>query len=122
MSTFELGGRFSERKNEMVQRVRLSGPTLQLLKLLIENPKEGQSGASISKATSIGSGTMYPLLQRLESAGWLESEWEQVEPSEAGRPRRRFYRLTRQGQGKALEALAQFQTHAAGVPSWTLSQ
>ena len=52
----------------MSQSVRLSGPTLKLLKLMIERPREARSGAEMSKLTGIGSGTLYPLLQRLENA------------------------------------------------------
>ena len=43
----------------------------------------------------MGSGTLYPLLARLEAAGWFTSEWEDVDPSEVGRPRRRLYKLHR---------------------------
>lgn len=103
----------------MVDKVRMSGPTLKLLKLLLENPHERHSGAAISKLTKLGSGTMYPLLQRLEIAGWIEGEWEKVEPSEVGRPRRRLYKLTRAGQAAAVKELAQYQTSAPGVPVWT---
>jgi PadR family transcriptional regulator, regulatory protein PadR len=103
----------------MVDKVRMSGPTLKLLKLMLENPKEGISGAEISKKTKLGSGTMYPLLQRLEIAKWIEGEWESVDPSEVGRPKRRLYKLTRSGQSAALKELAQYQTAAVGDPVWT---
>ena len=83
----------------MDQSVRLSGPTLKVLKLLLEKPGvRSQSGADISRSTNVGSGTLYPLLARLEQAGWLRSEWEVVDPSEVGRPRRRFYKITGTGQ------------------------
>jgi DNA-binding PadR family transcriptional regulator len=101
----------------METNIRLSGPTLRLLKLMIEKPLEGRSGAGISKTLKIGSGTLYPLLQRLENAGWLKSEWEQLDPSQAGRPRRRYYKLTGEGQKQAVQALAEFQT-APGVLAW----
>jgi PadR family transcriptional regulator, regulatory protein PadR len=103
----------------MAEKIRMSGPTLKLLKLLVEDPKTGRSGAEISKITKIGSSTMYPLLQRLEIAKWIEGEWEDVDPSEVGRPKRRLYKLTRSGQAAALKELAQYQTSAPGVPAWT---
>jgi PadR family transcriptional regulator PadR len=103
----------------MAEKIRMSGPTLKLLKLLVEDPKTGRSGAEISKITKTGSSTMYPLLQRLEIAKWIEGEWEDVDPSEVGRPKRRLYKLTRSGQAAALKELAQYQTSAAGVPAWT---
>jgi DNA-binding PadR family transcriptional regulator len=101
----------------MRDEVRLSGPTLKVLKLMLEKPREGRSGAEISRALGIGSGTLYPLLARLENANWVRSEWEQVDPSEVGRPRKRFYKLTGQGQTRARKALAEFQTDL-GVLVW----
>lgn len=101
----------------MADNIRLSGPILRLLKMMIEKPLEGRSGADISKTLNIGSGTLYPLLQRLENAGWLKSEWEKLDPSEAGRPRRRYYKLTGEGQTRAARALSDLQT-APGVLAW----
>jgi PadR family transcriptional regulator PadR len=102
-----------------MSKIRMSGPTLKILKFMIENPQEGRSGAEISKATKVGSGTMYPLLQRLEIANWIAGEWEDIDPSYAGRPKRRFYKLTPSGQVGARDALAEFQMPAFGAPSWT---
>jgi DNA-binding PadR family transcriptional regulator len=101
----------------MVEDVRLSGPTLKVLKLMLEKPREGRSGAEASRLLGIGSGTLYPLLARLEAAGWVKSEWEEVNPSKVGRPRRRFYKLTGQGQARANRALAELQT-STGVLAW----
>jgi PadR family transcriptional regulator PadR len=101
----------------MNQNIRVTGHTLRLLKLMIDKPLEGRSGAEISKSLNVGSGTLYPLLQRLENAGWLKSEWEELDPSEAGRPRRRYYKLTGEGQKQAVQALAELQT-APGVLAW----
>jgi len=100
------------------QDVRLTQPTLKVLRFLLEKPREGRSGAEMSKATKVGSGTLYPMLARLEAAGWLTSEWEAIDPREAGRPRRRFYKLTALGQNNARAALADLQM-AAGEPAWT---
>jgi PadR family transcriptional regulator len=97
--------------------VRLTQPTLKVLRFLLETPREGRSGAEMAKATRVGSGTLYPMLARLEAAGWLTSEWEVIDPKEAGRPRRRFYRLTAVGQNNARRALADLQM-AAGELAW----
>jgi DNA-binding PadR family transcriptional regulator len=44
-------------------------------------------------------GTLYKALGRLEDAGLLTSRWEDPEAAEeAGRPRRRLYRVTSAGQ------------------------
>lgn len=100
------------------QDIRLSQPTLKVLRFLLENPREGRSGAEMSKATKVGSGTLYPMLARLEAAGWLSSEWEVIDPKEAGRPRRRFYKLKALGQNKAHAALAGLQM-PTGALAWT---
>jgi len=76
---------------------RMTGPTLKVLGQLIANPLSGISGADISKATGIASGTLYPILFRLEKAGWLSSQWEDGHPSELGRPRKRLYQPTSLG-------------------------
>jgi PadR family transcriptional regulator PadR len=97
--------------------VRLSAPGLRTLRLLLEHPLEGLSGAQISRATKVGSGTLYPLLGRWEAVGWVTSEWENVDPSEVGRPRRRFYKITALGQAKAREALTDLQV-SPGTLAW----
>jgi DNA-binding PadR family transcriptional regulator len=97
--------------------VRLSGPTLKVLKLMLEKPREPLSGAEMSRQAGIGSGTLYPLLARLEQARWLRSKWEDIDPREAARPRRRYYTLTGLGQNKANEALRELQM-PAGRLAW----
>ena len=99
--------------------IRLTQPTLKVLHMMLLNAsREGHSGAAIAKATKIGSGTLYPLLDRLETAGWLTSKWEKIDPHEAGRPRRRFYQLTALGQRNARAALADLQIVPGGLV-WT---
>jgi PadR family transcriptional regulator PadR len=119
-SNLDIGAMSSfERVKQMADSdVRLSGPTLKLLKLMLEEPTRKRSGAEISREAKIGSGTLYPLLLRLERAGWLLSEWEHIDPKEAGRPRRRFYRLSPVGYPKAREALAGFQFE--GAVAWSI--
>jgi PadR family transcriptional regulator, regulatory protein PadR len=102
----------------MSDDVRLTQPALKVLRFLMETPREGRSGAEMSKATKVGSGTLYPMLARLEAAGWLTGEWEVIDPSETGRPRRRFYRLTAAGQNSARAALTDLQM-TAGELAWT---
>lgn len=89
----------------MTDDVRLSERGLRVLRFLIEEPRTSRSGAEIAKATKTGSGTLYPMMARLEEAGWLTSAWEDVDPREVGRPRRRLYKLTGVGQRRAAEAL-----------------
>jgi PadR family transcriptional regulator, regulatory protein PadR len=91
------------------KEIRLSSPMLVVLKFLLSDLRCPRSGAEIFGATNVTSGTLYPMLLRLEEAGWLSSEWEDVDPSEAGRPRRRYYSLTGLGQKNAMSALGALQ-------------
>jgi PadR family transcriptional regulator PadR len=83
---------------------RLTTQTLKVLGTLMTHNSDGLSGAEIGRATKLPSGTLYPILLRLEQAGWLESHWEAETPQELGRPRRRFYQLTGIGATKAKSA------------------
>ena len=98
--------------------VRLSQPALKVLRFLLDTPCIPRSGAEIAKATRVVSGTLYPMLVRLEAAGWLSSEWEEIDPREEGRPRRRSYKLTPLGQNSANRELADLQIKLA-TPAWT---
>jgi PadR family transcriptional regulator PadR len=88
--------------------VRMSLQTLRVLEVFLENPAEQRSGADVHLACGIASGTLYPILLRLEAAGWFVSRWESIDPSSAGRPRRRLYRLTSTGLRRASEVFASF--------------
>jgi PadR family transcriptional regulator PadR len=88
--------------------VRMSLQTLKVLEAFLENPTDALSGADVQKRSAIASGTLYPILLRLESAGWFVSRWESIDPSSAGRPRRRLYRLTPNGLTRASEVFASF--------------
>ena len=94
--------------------VRMSFQTLKVLDAFLENPTGELAGADVHKRSGIASGTLYPILLRLESAGWFVSRWEDVDPTSAGRPRRRLYRLTRNGLARASEVFASF---GRGVPA-----
>jgi PadR family transcriptional regulator, regulatory protein PadR len=60
----------------------------------------------IGQAAGLPSGTVHPILARLEGVGWIESRWEDIDPSDAGRPARRYYRLTPAGAEQVRDALA----------------
>jgi PadR family transcriptional regulator PadR len=94
--------------------VRISLQTLRVLEAFVENPTDELSGTDVQKRSGLASGTLYPILLRLESAGWFVSRWEAIDPVRAGRPRRRFYRLTPGGLSRASQVFASF---SRGVPA-----
>jgi PadR family transcriptional regulator, regulatory protein PadR len=88
--------------------VRMSLQTLKVLEAFLDEPTDELSGADVLKRSGIASGTLYPILLRLEAAGWFVSRWEAVDPASVGRPRRRLYRLTPTGLARASEVFASF--------------
>lgn len=85
---------------------KMTLPTQLVLRALLEHPTQERYGLELGQAAGLASGTIHPILARLEAAGWLESSWEQIDPKEQGRPRRRYYRLTKDGAEQARDALA----------------
>jgi len=63
-------------------------------------------GLELSKEAGLPSGTIYPMLARLEKDQWVVSRWEDVDPSSEGRPRKRLYQLTGRGARLAREHLS----------------
>lgn len=90
----------------MVPEPRMTIPTQRVLEALLEDPARELYGLEIGEAAGLRSGTVHPILARLEGVGWLTSRWEDVDASEAGRPARRYYVLTADGVLAARAALA----------------
>jgi DNA-binding PadR family transcriptional regulator len=91
----------------MVQSPRLTIQVQLVLGALLADPAAERYGLQLCEETGLASGTIYPIMARLEQLGWVASSWEVPSRHVAeGRPRRRYYRLTGEGAGQAQEALA----------------
>lgn len=93
--------------------------TIAVLQAMLEAPTHAHYGLQIAGKTHLPTGTIYPILARLEKAGWVSSTWETRDPTELERPRRRLYTLTGSGAQRAREALAdarRLTTFAPSVP------
>jgi DNA-binding PadR family transcriptional regulator len=67
--------------------------------------KELRDGREARRLTAYG--TLYKALDRLERAGYLASRWEDpLIAARDGRPRRRFYRVTLDGEGALTQAVS----------------
>jgi len=84
-------------------RIRFSRQTLTILDALLARPSHWHYGYAISRQSSIPSGTLHPILMRLDELGWLETKWEDAVPQ--GRPPRHLYRLSGNGREWAREEL-----------------
>ena len=73
---------------------RLSRETVRVLEKFVERPTDWHYGYELSRETGLKSGTLYPILMRLEKYTLLEARW--VATGE-GVPPRHTYRLTPNG-------------------------
>ena len=88
-----------------MQKTELLQGTLDMLilKVLQRSPAHGFGIAEriqrlSEEALSVGEGSLYPALYRLQDQGWIESEWGQSENNR----RAKYYQLTAAGR-KQLE-------------------
>jgi len=84
-------------------------------------PDEELYGLKIARKAGRKTGSVYPILARLEAEGWVESRWERDDRDDRG-PRRRFYRLSPDGLTAARALLIKnrgviSQRTEEGVPS-----
>jgi PadR family transcriptional regulator len=85
---------------------RMTLTTQLVLRALLEDPAHELYGLEICAKAGLPSGTVHPILARLEKIEWLESRWEDADPREEGRPRRRYYWLSPSGAERARVSLA----------------
>lgn len=81
---------------------RLTPATADVLTVLLAG-EEALWGLAIIKSSGRPAGSVYPILERLERAGWVTSVWED-DPHRVG-PRRRYYELTDEGTTAAQDAV-----------------
>jgi DNA-binding PadR family transcriptional regulator len=68
-----------------------------VLRVLTADPSAQHYGYDLMKAARLPSGTLYPMLARLQQEGLVQSEWEPQREDAGGRPPRKYYRLTAEG-------------------------
>jgi DNA-binding PadR family transcriptional regulator len=90
----------------MVAEPRMTIPTQLVLQALLFDRERELYGVEMGELAGLRSGTVHPILARLEGVGWLQSRWEDIDPRAEGRPARRYYRLTAEGARAAQAALA----------------
>jgi PadR family transcriptional regulator PadR len=101
-----------------IERVRVLGE-------MLSDPDAEWYGLELSKRSHLKPGTIYPILDRLLKAEWVQRRWEDIDPVVEGRPRRRLYRLTPHGATQArweldqqLAALQRSQPAPAQAPGY----
>ena len=75
--------------------MKMTAPLERVLRAFLADPAEPRYGYDLMKAAGLKSGTLYPLLGRLEDEKLVTSAWET--PQQDGQRPRKYYRLTGKG-------------------------
>jgi PadR family transcriptional regulator, regulatory protein PadR len=87
--------------------MKLTVPLERVLRVFLDDPSARRYGYDLMKAARLPSGTLYPMLARLQDQGLVASEWEAPRDDAGGRPPRKYYQLTGEGIRVARTELAQ---------------
>ena len=86
--------------------MRLTYPTALVLQALLHGHHHG---FDVMDATGLPSGTVYPILRRLDAEGLVKSRWEKEGLARREqRPPRRYYELTATGRVTARESAGRY--------------
>ena len=58
--------------------MKLTGPLDRVLRVFLADPSAPRYGYDLMKAARLSSGTLYPLLARLQGEGLLSAAWEEL--------------------------------------------
>jgi PadR family transcriptional regulator, regulatory protein PadR len=92
--------------------VKLTKPLERVLRVFLADVSARHYGYDLMKAARLPSGTLYPMLARLQDQGLVTSEWEPPPADASGRPPRKYYQLTGEGVRAVRLELAQAATAA----------
>jgi len=87
--------------------MRLTRPLERVLRVFLTDISARHYGYDLMKAAGLPSGTLYPMLTRLQDQGLVTSQWEPQSADAGGRPPRKYYQLTGDGIRVARLELAQ---------------
>jgi PadR family transcriptional regulator, regulatory protein PadR len=94
--------------------MRMTAPLERVFRVFLDDPAALRYGYDLMKAAGLPSGTLYPLLARLQARGLVTSAWET--PHRDGQRPRRYYQLTGEGLEAARLELAQLSARRARGP------
>jgi PadR family transcriptional regulator, regulatory protein PadR len=77
-----------------VEDLDITPKMARVIKIFLEDPEQPRYGFELMKLTGMSSGYLYPLLVKLQTAGWLAGGKEDIDPRAAGRPARMHYTIT----------------------------
>lgn len=100
-----------------MEELRVTALVARVVRVFLDDPAAAVYGFDLMQRTRLPSGTIYPILARLEGAGWITGQLEPAEEaSREGRPARRLYRLTAEGAAAGRAALAELTAQLQPAP------
>jgi PadR family transcriptional regulator PadR len=90
-----------------MRHVKLTASLERVLRVFLTDTSALHYGYDLMKAARLPSGTLYPMLARLQEQGLVTSQWEPQPDDAGGRPPRKYYQLTGEGVRVARLELAQ---------------
>jgi PadR family transcriptional regulator, regulatory protein PadR len=104
----------------VVDSPRLSERAATILRVFLAEPDTQFTGLDLAEQTGLLPGTSYPILLRLQQAGWITAHW-QTDPDDAS-ARRRYYRSVSANFVEASRALARYEAaqtrRLVQAPGW----
>src|SRR5690348_16117310 len=97
--------------------VRITVAVARVLREFVADASEPRYGYELMQLTGFPSGKLYPILTRLQQAGWVNREREPIDTAKAGRPARYLYRLTPRGAEAAWSELTVLTEQIAPAPA-----
>jgi DNA-binding PadR family transcriptional regulator len=85
--------------------VRVTVAVARVLREFVADASAPRYGYELMQLTGFASGKLYPILARLQQAGWVSREREDIDSVRVGRPARYLYRLTPRGAEAAWSEL-----------------
>jgi hypothetical protein len=95
--------------------VKITASLERVLRVFLTDISALHYGYDLMKAARLPSGTLYPMLARLQEQGLVASQWEPRPEDASGRPPRKYYQLTGEGVRVARLELAQATSAAPGA-------
>ena len=99
--------------------VRVTVAVARVLREFVADASEPRYGYELMQLTGFPSGKLYPILTRLQQAGWVSREREDIDTAKAGRPARYLYRLTPRGAEAAWSELTVLTEQISPAPAVT---
>jgi PadR family transcriptional regulator, regulatory protein PadR len=93
----------------------MTGSLERVLRAFLDDPAAPRYGYDLMKVTGLPSGTLYPMLARLEAQKLVSAAWET--PQQDGERPRRYYQLTGEGVRVARLELAQLSARRQRTPT-----